>query len=85
MDIPAVVAGGEVRGVHVGELPRICAELCRRQITIHELVAEATVEGDQQLALQAMALDPHVRNIRQAQKILNAYLEEYGAQLPQFF
>ena len=34
VDIPAVVIGGQVRGIHVGELPIGCMELCRRQITL---------------------------------------------------
>ena len=84
VDIPAVVAGGGVRGIDVGPLPPFCAELCRRQTTIHELVARATVTGDRQLALQAMALDPYVRSLTQAQRILDAFLREYRAQLPQF-
>ncbi len=84
VDIPAVAIGGEVRGVHVGPLPRAAAELCRRQITIHELVVEATVHGDRQLALQAMCLDPYVRSLRQARQILDEFLTVYRDYLPQF-
>lgn len=85
VDIPAVVVGGEVRGVRVGKLPVIGAELCRRQITIHELVVEATLAGDRQQALQAMALDPYVRTLAQARGILEEYLKCYRADLPQFW
>lgn len=85
VDVPALVVGGEVRSVHVGKLPAIGAELCRRQITIHELVVEATLAGDRQLALQAMALDPYVRTLAQARDILDAYLECYREELPQFW
>ncbi len=85
VDIPALVVGGEVRGVHVGKLPAIGAELCRRQITIHELVAEATLTGDRQQALQAMALDPYVHTLSQARGILDAYLKYYREDLPQFW
>ena len=85
VDIPAVAVGGDVRGLHVGALPRACAELCRRQVTIHELVVEATVAGDRALALQALCLDPYVRSLTQARAILGDFLETYRAYLPQFF
>ncbi|HOJ31839.1 MAG TPA: hypothetical protein PLP13_07410, partial [bacterium] len=85
VDIPAVVFGGEARGIYIGELPSVCAELCRRQITIHNLVVDATVKGDRTLALQAMCLDPYIRSVTQARNILNEYLRVYRKYLPQFF
>ena len=85
VDVPAIVIGGEVRSIHVGALPLFAAELCRRQIVIHELVAQAAVTGDRQLALQALALDPYVRSITQAKAILDDFLREYQEDLPQFF
>jgi len=85
VDIPALVIGGKVRGVYVGELPVACAELCRRQITIHELVVEATVKGDRNFALQALCLTPYIRSITQAKKIFKDYLDSYRQYLPQFF
>ena len=84
VDIPAIVKGGEVRGVHVGELPMIGAELCRRQITIHEMIAKATHEGDDKIVLQAMCLDPYVRSITQAKNIWQAFRNEYIDYLPTF-
>jgi len=85
VDIPAVVSNGEVRGLSLGKLPEVCAELCRRQITIHNLIVEATVKGDRKLALQAMCLDPYIKSITQAKKILNEYFKFYREFLPQFF
>jgi alpha-galactosidase len=84
VDIPAVAVGGEVRGVHVGPLPTFCMELCRRQITIHELLTEATVTGDRQKVIQSVALDPYVRSIKQARQITDAFLKHYREELPQF-
>jgi alpha-galactosidase len=84
VDIPAVVVGGKARGIYVGELPAGCAELCRRQITIHEMVVEAAVKADYKLALQAMSLDPYIRSVTQARKILDDYLKTYKGYLPQF-
>jgi alpha-galactosidase len=85
VDVPALVTGGRARGVHVGPLPTFAAELCRRQITIHELLVEATVEGDRRKLVQSMALDPYVRSIGQARRISEAFLKYYRNDLPQFW
>lgn len=84
VDIPGIVTGGEVRGIHVGPLPPFAMELCRRQITIHELITAAAVEGDRQKIVQAMALDPYVQTMEQARKITAAFLRAYKEELPQF-
>jgi alpha-galactosidase len=84
VDIPAIVKGGQVRGVHVGKLPMIGAELCRRQITIHEMIAKATHEGDDKLVLQALCLDPYVKSITQAKNIWQDFRKEYIDYLPTF-
>ena len=84
VDAPGVAIGGEVRGVHVGPLPTFAAELCRRQIAIHELLVDATVQGDRQKVMQSMALDPYVHTIKQARQITDAFLKYYREDLPQF-
>ena len=84
VDVPAIVDNSGANGIHVGPLPTFAMELCRRQVTIHELVVEATVNGDRRLAVQAMALDPYVTHIRQAEKIVDAFLKYYREDLPQF-
>jgi len=84
VDIPAVVVGGGVRGIHLGELPIGCMEICRRQITIHEMIARSVHEGDEQLAIQALCLDPYVRSITQARNIWQDYKKEYAEYLPTF-
>ena len=85
VDIPAVVVGGRVRGVQVGELPPFAAELCRRQIVIHELIARAAVEGERRLFLEALCLDPFVHSLNAAKRICEDYIEEYRKYLPQGF
>jgi len=68
----------------VGPLPLFAMELCRRQITIHELLTEATVTGDRQKVVQSLALDPYVRSIDQARRIADAFFKHYRVELPQF-
>ena len=84
VDIPAVVKGGQVRGVYVGDLPIGPMELCRRQITIHEMISKATHEGDEKLVVQSLCLDPYVRSITQARKIWTDFKKEYADYLPGF-
>jgi alpha-galactosidase len=84
VDIPAIIVGGQVRGISVGELPFFAAELCHRQIAIHELIARAAAEGSRQHFLEALCLDPFVRNLRIAKKIMEDYLAEYKEYLPKF-
>ncbi len=85
VDIPAIAVGGQVHGINVGELPFFAAELCRRQIAIHELVAQAATSGDHRLFLEALCLGPFVRSLNMAKRIMHDYLEEYREYLPQFF
>ena len=83
VDVPALIVGGEARGTHVGALPIGAKELCRRQITIHEMVARAAAEGDASLVEQALCLDPYVRSITQARNIWRDYREEFAEWLPE--
>ena len=85
VDVPGVAIGGEVRSTHVGPLPTFAMELCRRQITIHELLVEAVVTGDKTKVIQSMALDPYVRSIKQARDITDSFLKQYKVELPQFW
>ncbi len=85
VDVPAVASGGEVRSVHVGKLPAGPMEICRRQVALHEMVAEAAHEGDDSLAVQALCLDPYIRSLSQARKIWEAFRKEYKDYLPKAF
>lgn len=49
-----------------------------------ELIVRAALEGDRQLALQAMANDPLVHDLRKARAILDELLLAHAAHLPQF-
>lgn len=64
--------------------PELPAELCRRQITIHEMIVKATIIGDREAVYQSMALDPWVRDLKQARNIADDFFEFYKEELPQF-
>jgi alpha-galactosidase len=84
VEVPALVGGWGIRGLNVGPLPEMVAELCRREIAVAGLAVDAAVSGDRQTALQALLLDPCIDDIDTGRAILAAYLSEYAEYLPQF-
>ena len=84
VDVPGIAIGGQVRSIYVGELPAGPMEICRRQITLHEMIAKATHEGDDSLAVQALCLDPYVRSLSQARNIWADFRREYKKYLTTF-
>lgn len=85
VETPALVSPSGVQALTVGALPEPIAELCRRELTVIRLSVDAAVQGDRHKALQALLLDPVVRDIDVARQILDAYLEAYRPYLPQFW
>ena len=69
----------------IGEMPKGIAELLRREITISHLTVDSVVTGDRQLALQALLLDPVIRDMDVAKQILDEYLIAYKEHLPTFW
>lgn len=84
VELPAVVDGFGIQGLHVGPLPEMVAELCRRELAVAGLAVDAAATGDRQTALQALLLDPCINDIDTARGILDAYLTENAQYLPQF-
>ncbi len=84
VELPAHVSSSGIQGLAVGPLPEMVAELCRREITVAGLAVDAAVTGSRELALQALLLDPCITDVDTARAILDAYLDEYAAYLPQF-
>jgi len=85
VEVPGTVTDAGVAGRVVGPLPEGIAELCRRELTVVRMVVDAAVHGDRDLALQALLLDPVVRDLEVARALLDDYLETYRAYLPQFW
>jgi alpha-galactosidase len=85
VEVPAVISGAGILGLSSGSLPPAIAELLRREITIGQLTVDAAVHGDRHAALQALLLDPTITDLDTARAILDDYLEEYQAYLPQFW
>lgn len=85
VETPVVMNGAGVHPLALGALPAGIAELCRREISVSQLCVDAAVTGDYKLALQALLLDPVIRDLDIARQVLDAYLEAYREYLPQFW
>ena len=84
VEVPALVGGWGIRGLNTGPLPKVIAELCRREVAVAGLAVEAAATGNRLTALQALLLDPCINDMDTAQAILDAYLAENADYLPQF-
>ncbi len=84
VETPAVIAGMGVLPLRIGTLPPVVAELCRREAARVEVIVDAAVAGDRELALQALALDPTVDDLDVARALLAEYLDTHKVNLPQF-
>ncbi|UCH57748.1 MAG: alpha-glucosidase/alpha-galactosidase [Candidatus Bathyarchaeota archaeon] len=84
VETPAFVDGSGVHPIQVGELPEGLAALCNIQILIQELAVEAAVQGDRDLALQAVLADPVVHDLEAGKKAFNELMQAHADLLPQF-
>jgi len=84
VEVPALVNGLGISGVHLGALPEPIAELLRREAALVEMVVDTAVTGDRNLALQTLLLDPMINDIGRARAILDDYLKSFADYLPQF-
>jgi alpha-galactosidase len=84
VEIPAMVGGDRIYGLHLGEMPPAIAALADLQLRIMDLVVDAAVSGDRQTALEALIIDPLMPDHQAASKILNELIEAEAEFLPQF-
>ncbi len=84
VEVPGVISGYGVRGIGVGPLPDGIANVLKSRIYQQEITADAALTGDRRLALQALLGDPLVRNIDDAEAMLDEALNAHAEFLPQF-
>jgi alpha-galactosidase/6-phospho-beta-glucosidase family protein len=85
VEVPGIIDSMGVTGVTIGDLPDPVAELCRREVILVDMVVDASVKGDRDLALQALLFDPMIDDIEMAEHLLDDYLTAHTPYLPQFF
>ena len=85
VEIEAVVDSRGTRGVYMGECPPVLKGILEKRFAWHELVADAAVTGDRNLALQALLLDEMSIWPAKAEAMLDELLEASRELLPAFF
>jgi alpha-galactosidase len=85
VETPGIVNDYGIQPRPIGDLPGPIAELCRRELAVVQLSVDAAVKGDRRAALQCLLLDPVIRDMDVAKKILDDYLNAYRDFLPQFW
>ena len=84
VEVPAVLGLHGVKGIAVGDLPPVVASFCNKQKDVVDIAVKAAVEGDKDLALQAITLDPMIDDFDVAKAILKDSLDAFKAYMPQF-
>ncbi len=84
VEVPTSVGADHIYGLPVGPLPAPIAAMMDLQLRIMDLVVDAAVTGNRQLALEALLIDPTVPGPQSAEKILDEMLLAQAELLPQF-
>lgn len=85
VELEAVTDSRGVRPIHVGEAPLILKGILEKRFVWQELVVDAAVKGDRQMALQALLADEMAVWPDKAEKMLDELLKASKNLLPQFF
>lgn len=81
------LAYADAGGVHplaVGALPAILSQYLIRHISNQEMIVEAGLSGDRDLAVEALAGDPAVPDRDVAARLADEFMTEFREWLPQF-
>jgi alpha-galactosidase len=73
-----------IRGIGVGALPLGVLATVQPHVVNQELIVEAALTGDRQLAVQAFLGDPLVRDFRSTPRLVDDLIAANRAHLPQF-
>jgi alpha-galactosidase len=87
VEVPVFVDRQGFHPTHVGALPKVCAALCRSNISVQELAVDAALHGDYEAAYHACLMDPATAAVLAPHEIRNMVDELFEAEmqwLPQF-
>ncbi len=85
VELPAYVSPAGMQGLKVGPLPLAVAHLLTTRAVQQELLVDAALMGDRQIALQGLLMDAQITSLATARAILQRSLEANGEWLPAFF
>jgi alpha-galactosidase len=80
-----VIDANGAHGLPAGDLPPGILNVVSTHVTNQEMIVEAALTGDKNLALQALVNDPLVREVEGAEKMLDEMLFANRQFLPRFF
>ena len=75
VEAPTVIGGNRIEPTQVGSLPDGIATMCEFWGRLNNLIADGAAEGSKEKLLQALMIDPFVKNMETAEKLLNEILE----------
>jgi len=75
VEVPGWVDGSGVRGIRLENMPRGFSGLLANQVAIHDLCAQAIIEGSKDLVLQALLVDPIVDKVGAAEELVERMIE----------
>lgn len=87
VEVPVYVDREGLHPLRVGELPPQCAALNQSNVTVQGLAVEAGLQGDPELAMQAVAMDPLTSaccTLAEIREMTAEMLEAEAQWLPQF-
>jgi alpha-galactosidase len=87
VEVPVFVDRGGLHPTFVGDLPKVCASLCRSNVAVQELAVDAALNGDFEAAYQACLLDPLTAATlapHEIRDMVDEMLEAEAQWLPQF-
>jgi len=87
VEVPGYVDANGVSIPKVGDLPFGCAAVCSQSVWVQKLSVEAAVNGDYDLLVQAMMMDPLVGAVcgtNEIRQMTDEYLIEQREWLPQY-
>jgi alpha-galactosidase len=87
VEVPTFADDSGIHPATIGKLPPQCAALNRTQVNVHELTVEASVTGDTEHIVHAVAMDPltgAVCTLKEARDMTAELLEAQRQWLPQF-
>ena len=85
VELEGVTDASGVRPIQTGQAPMVLKGLLEKRFVWQELVADAAVKGDRNLALQALLVDEMAILPEKAEAMLDELLLASRDLLPQFF
>ncbi|MBW2387190.1 MAG: alpha-glucosidase [Deltaproteobacteria bacterium] len=75
VEVPAWVDGKGIAGIRLDAMPRGFGGLLANQVAVHDLTAQAIIDGSKDLALQALLVDPVVDRVGAAEPLIEKMIE----------